>query len=679
MGLWVNRIQRGFNRSPTELKWRVFHELKAFFDRFKNSPISALDEFEFVKLFGARQVEELWKQLSSRTFVAVTTTAAPKELEWTSRGDFERIINLADKALSLEVNLLGSGATKLSRPINWDLDFKVNLGWPKKFFRDIDILDLDRPSDVKVPWELSRLQWLVPVGQAYMLTSEAKYAEFVRGVLTDWIESNPYGRGVNWAIAMEPAMRVFIWTWLFHVFKASDSWSSKKFRALFLRGLYEHGVFIKRYFEEFGINGNHCTADAGALVFLGLFFGGGGKTREWQAFGWKKLSEEIQWQVLNDGVDFEGSISYHRFATELFFWPARFRKSLGKEIPKAYVERLMGMAEFIQCYTKPDSLAPLLGDADDGRVFPFGGQNINDHSYLPDLIRFEWGIGNFGIASPKAKSEFFWTFGAQDNFIEPAGLTHSRCFKESGYYIMATECDHIFIDCGPVGFAGKGGHGHNDCLSFEVYLDHQPLMTDGGSYVYSASPKERNKFRSTAFHNTPSIDGYEQNNFISDTELFGLCNDSIPSVRLWETSDSVDVFVGSHSGFQKIKNPVTPVRKIILDKLNHRLICRDGFQGIGDHSIMTPFRFSPNCKVEETKSNTWSIKSNGKEYRLIAGGSSKWQTNLIQSSISPSYGVVVECPVLEFFHHGPLEVLAIGIYPVRYSPSNPLNWLGEYV
>ena len=30
MGLWVNRIQRGFNRSPTELKRRAFQELKAF-------------------------------------------------------------------------------------------------------------------------------------------------------------------------------------------------------------------------------------------------------------------------------------------------------------------------------------------------------------------------------------------------------------------------------------------------------------------------------------------------------------------------------------------------------------------------------------------------------------------------------------------------------------------------
>ena len=96
-------------------------------------------------------------------------------------------------------------------------------------------------------------------------------------------------------------------------------------------------------------------------------------------------------------------------------------------------------------------------------------------------------------------------------------------------------------------------------------------------------------------------------------------------------------------------------------------------------SEFATFRLFTIAKVEETRPNTWSIESNGKEYQLIAGGGSSWQTELIQSSISPSYGVVVECSVLEFSHQGPLGVLAIGIYPVRYSPSNPVNWLEKYL
>ena len=31
--------------------------------------------------------------------------------------------------------------------------------------------------------------------------------------------------------------------------------------------------------------------------------------------------------------------------------------------------------------------------------------------------------------------------------------------------------DHVLIDAGPVGMAGRGGHGHNDCLAFDAMLD----------------------------------------------------------------------------------------------------------------------------------------------------------------------------------------------------------------
>ena len=63
---------------------------------------------------------------------------------------------------------------------------------------------------------------------------------------------------------------------------------------------------------------------------------------------------------------------------------------------------------------------------------------------------------------------------------------------------MAGGGDHVFIDAGPVGMKGRGGHGHNDCLSFEAVLDGVPLIVDSGAYVYTASVEWRNRFRSTA-------------------------------------------------------------------------------------------------------------------------------------------------------------------------------------
>ena len=109
-------------------------------------------------------------------------------------------------------------------------------------------------------------------------------------------------------------------------------------------------------------------------------------------------------------------------------------------------------------------------------------------------------------------------------------------FQSGGAYVLAVGDDHVFVDCGPVGLAGRGGHGHNDCLSVDAVLAGTHLLADSGSFVYTASPKWRDRFRSTAFHNTPLIDGEEQNRFVAGS-LWLLHDDAIPEVRAWEMTD----------------------------------------------------------------------------------------------------------------------------------------------
>ena len=59
--------------------------------------------------------------------------------------------------------------------------------------------------DIKVPWELSRFQHFTILGQAYILSKEEKYAQEFVNQVTDWIEHNPVGFGVNWACPMDVA------------------------------------------------------------------------------------------------------------------------------------------------------------------------------------------------------------------------------------------------------------------------------------------------------------------------------------------------------------------------------------------------------------------------------------------------------------------------------------------
>ena len=72
------------------------------------------------------------------------------------------LLQSAQRALAREVNLLGTGKVRLGKPIDWSKDYKTDVRFGSGYMRDIEYADLSRASDVKVPWEISRLQWLIP-------------------------------------------------------------------------------------------------------------------------------------------------------------------------------------------------------------------------------------------------------------------------------------------------------------------------------------------------------------------------------------------------------------------------------------------------------------------------------------------------------------------------------------
>jgi hypothetical protein len=65
-----------------------------------------------------------------------------------------------------------------------------------------------------------------------------------------------------------------------------SGWSSPDFRHRFLRTLFLHGEFTERY-SSARTSGNHFTADAAALVHVGLFFGRGFAPVRWAHQGYR--------------------------------------------------------------------------------------------------------------------------------------------------------------------------------------------------------------------------------------------------------------------------------------------------------------------------------------------------------------------------------------------------------
>jgi len=161
---------------------------------------------------------------------------------------------------------------------------------------------------------------------------------------------------------------------------------------------------------------------------------------------------------------------------------------------------------------------------------------------------------------------------------------------------------------------GRGGHGHNDILSFELWLDGMNLVSDCGTYLYTASREWRNRFRSTAFHNVVQVDGEEMNLFISPENLWQLHDDARPVDVAWARDSRMDYFRGSHTGYMRLTPPVSVAREIALLKDGPDVIVRDAIGGTGTRDLVWRFHLDPSIAAE----------IDGGDVRLSTSGRDAW-------------------------------------------------------
>lgn len=604
---------------------------------------------------GADSIDALWTSLSAQSFFV---SPADREV-WGSlfRQSFpvhaDEVMAAADAALRHEFNLLGSGTVALGGSLPWSTDFKSGKVWPSQYGADIEYNELDRPTDVKVPWELSRCQHFTRLGQAYWLTGDDRYAREFASQITDWIAANPYAWSVNWACAMDVSLRAVSWIWGFHFMAAAPACRSREFRTAFLRSLYLHGEFVATHLERGPVNGNHYLCDGVGLVFLGSFFASTVRGRRWQQMGRDIVVPEIFNQVTPDGVDFEQSTAYHRLVLEAFATSYLLLQRVGVDVGVEAWARLAKMCDYVAAYAKPNGLAPLVGDADDGRVQVLGTQGINDHRYLLSTAAVVFARGDFKTSAGAFADESFWLLGPdgerrfQEMWADPAPPT-SQAFPDAGVFVLRHGDSHVMIDCGDVGMRGIGGHGHNDVLGFELFLNGFNVLTDCGAYLYTASREWRNRFRSTAFHNTVQVDDEELNRFVSPDALWQLRYDAEPFGAALTRGAAADTFCGSHRGYQRLPAAVTHTREFALAKDAPRLLVRDRLETAALHRFTWRFHLDP----------TVAVRAHGSDLQLSFAGREVWllpdpaaaafALSLEPGWVSPSYGVKVPTTVIQW-------------------------------
>lgn len=556
----------------------------------------------------------------------------PELLSDISETDMMTIIECANQALRHEFDLLGSGVIKLN-PIDWHVDFKSGQRWEKKYYNEIAFI---KGADIKVPWELSRCQHLLWLGEAYLLTGEKKYAQEVIDEIKWWIEDNPLMYTVNWKCSMDVAFRAVNWLFSLNMIRSFDGFSDS-FAQIVEKSLWQHGFFISNNLEKsVPFSNNHYTSDLAGLLYVGQLFVRTKRGKAWKSFAKKDLEREIRKQVLPSGVHYERSVSYHRMMTEMMSYPVYMLERTGDSFSSEYMIRIEAMYSYVSNYTKPNGLSPLIADNDDGRFVPLLKRAFAEHSYL----------NNTGSVENK-----MITVGARPQFCH--GGYARKLYTDANVAIDRSDRYYLFINGG--GFSGRPNpnqelintHTHNDALSFELSVDGRDLIVDSGSYLYTSNKEKRDEFRSAAKHNTIVVDEEEQNGF---AESFRLRRNSFYNpLQLKEV-----YYEGAYN--------------TVRGKMNHkRLFCthkdsielKDVITKEGEnHSATFYFHIAPGL-TPRIEGNNVVIEGISISFNHVPN-----HLDIIEDCVSPSFGVLVENKtiVVNFFFDNKLEVITTITY-----------------
>lgn len=495
--------------------------------------------------------------------------------------------------------LLGFGEKRFGDEIEWRRDPLSGYEWPLQFHADIVFSRPDN-SDVRVLWELNRLNQLLTLARAYSVTRDEDFTrEFFRQ-LEGWREQNPLGHGANWSCAMEVALRAMNLLGAFEIFRHSKEMTRARLQML-LTMLDQHGAHIRRNLEFSHIaTSNHYLSDVVGLLWLGVMLPELEEARAWRKLGFREMLREMEKQVLPDGADFEASTGYHRLVLELFLYSFILCRENNVEIEERYWQRLKGMLDYVRAYLRPDGRAPLVGDTDSGRALALSPRAANDHAFLLDIGAALFKEPRFKMKE-KAAEELFWILG-RDRVRDFEALTcaeepqSSSAFPEAGTYIMRERDLYLLFNASGVGARGRGSHGHNDALGLEVSACNTGFIVDPGTYVYTMNLEERNLFRSTRYHSTVEIDGVEQNSTDARTP-FVMGNEAQPRLLEWKSAPDADFIKAEHKGYARLREPVTCARSVRFDKRQRLWLVEDQFEGAGEHDFSFRFHLASGLKV----------------------------------------------------------------------------------
>ncbi len=321
-------------------------------------------------------------------------------------------------------------------------------------------------------FNLHYFEYLHPLTNQFLKTGRRCYLEKTVQMIQGWILQNPREQGGSGWSPYTVSLRLTNWL---SYYSAVGQSLDAAFRQELTKSIHAQYIWLSTHLE-LDILGNHYFENLKTLVLCALFF------HDTQALSavLPAFRAECQEEILPDGMHFELSPMYHKLILEGLLRVCTALRDAG--LPDRGLEAL-AQSMLDAAYTMEHGLSrtPLFNDSGDNVAKPLqalldcAALRLDMHPVRQDAL--------------------------------PAG----------GYYFFENGPWRLIVDAGMAGPDYIPGHAHCDAMSFELYRNGEPVLTNSGTYAYQCP--QRHWFRSTEAHNTVQVSDTEQSQIWSTFRL----------------------------------------------------------------------------------------------------------------------------------------------------------------
>ena len=424
--------------------------------------------------------------------------------------------------------LFSRGVVPIGVPGAWRRDPILGRAAPQRFYADVPYLDPEEVGDSKFVWEPSRFAAGVWLGVAHALEADPAYWKRFVGLVTSWIDENPYPLGVHYCSALEVGLRAYAWVWSLALFRKELAEEPALLRSL-LDGVWNACHHVEANLSRYFSPNTHLTGEALALFACGAALPEFVEAARWRRIGSEVLSTEASRQVHADGTHRELSSGYHLYSCDFYLHAALIAHETGlpidPEVPRAARHLCLRLADLVPA----DGVLPQWNDCDGGKLLSLGEAALDARPTLSAARAafaedaqggaFDLAAGAGAGEHPPGSTPCGYALlmkpatpvviGASNGPRVPVvGAQPDRgALPDSGIATYRNAAgDYLVFRASPFGYLDCP-HSHDAALSLILYLAGRPLIVDNGTGSYTQDRALRDRFRGAAGKSVLTFDG----------------------------------------------------------------------------------------------------------------------------------------------------------------------------